>query len=75
MPVFLSKKTFLLCLIAVFHLACTECLRCEYQVSSTAEPQEVKKCARKEELEAMRLAIETEYANVNPRPRCVYVPK
>ena len=45
--------------------SCTKCQECEYTVSGSDPVQKVKqkKCARPEELAAIKLAFETEYIN------------
>ena len=74
MPDFYEKmrKLKLLVIFCSFSFfACTKCLECTYQLGNGMPTEKIKKCARKEELEALQIAINQEY----PTKNCKYVSK
>ena len=68
----LIKLSFFIFFFLLFTISCTKCLECTYQVAGSTEPQKLKKCARKEELDALQLAMNLEYT---PKPTCAFVAK
>ena len=64
----LIKLSFFIFSVLLFTTSCTKCMECTYQVAGSPEPQKLKKCARKEELDALELAMNQEYTQLTCKP-------